>query len=106
MAVENLFWTAFTSLQRQIAIDRTRTIISQHGDLVDFRFFSDLSVVLTVEIPEARLDALYKALQSTLILDYFEALHSASQRERTLFINVSFPAGTGDLKVEVPSVPG
>jgi len=39
-------------------------------------------------------------------IDKFENLNSITKKERTVYLNITFNKGTGNIKIEVPSVPG
>ena len=63
-------------------------------------------MMLKIEIEEHKIDQLYDMLQNIIQLDKTEKLNSTSTKERVIFLNVSFTKGTGNLRIEVPSVPG
>ena len=104
--MQNVFWTAYSNQSRTAAISQLEEIISRYGYIVQFQPFSELSLSIQIEIAESRIDALYASLEKQMRLDAFEKLNSASDRERNLFLNVTFIKGSGDLKIEVPAVPG
>jgi len=52
------------------------------------------------------IDDLYNELIHNLGMDKFEPLNSNNKKERIIFLNITFSKGTGNLKIEVPSVPG
>lgn len=104
--MNNLFWTGYSNAPRHEGINEIQKIISRFGDVTDFKFFSDISVTLIIEIKEANVDDLFDNLGKLIAMDGFEYLNSKSQKERTIYLNISFAKGTGDLIIEVPSVPG
>jgi hypothetical protein len=104
--MENIFWSGFTNKERHAAIDEINRVISRHGDVVDIHLFSDISMSMTIEIEELKIDRLYEALSQPIGLEKFNPLNSNSKRERKIYLNITFTKGTGDLKIEVPSVPG
>ena len=101
-----LFWTGYSGSDRHSGIEVLRSVVSGHGDVVGFRMFSDLSIVLEVEIAEAALAALFAELGDHLMLDGLAPVASGSSRERTLFINIVFAGSSGKLSIETPAVPG
>ncbi len=104
--MENIFWTGFSDDERHAAIDKIQNVISKYGDVVDFHLFSDISISMTIEIDEFKIDKLYDELTKIIGVQQFEYLNSTSKAERKVYLNISFAKGTGNLKIEVPSVPG
>jgi hypothetical protein len=102
----NIFWTGYCKVNRFVAINKIEQIVSDYGSIVDFKQFSDISLSLNIEIEELNIDELYLALKSCMELKEFGELNSSSNRERTIFLNITFTQGTGDLKIEIPAVPG
>lgn len=104
--MENIFWTGYCNGERHSTINTIKDIIAQYGNTVGFTFFSDISITMTIEIEEFKIDALYRDLSKHMRLDDFEFLHSIALTERTVYLNLTFVQGTGKLMVEVPAVPG
>lgn len=104
--MENIFWTGFSDDERHSAINEIQSVISKYGDLVDVHFFSDISLTMTIEIEEFKIDKLYDELTKIIGVQKPEYLNSISNKKRTVYINITFAKGTGNLKIEVPSVPG
>lgn len=104
--MQNIFWTAYSDQERHAAINQIQSLVAQFGDLVDIRLFSDISITMTIEIAECKIDNLHHALANRLKIDAFALLDSSSTKERTIYLNISFLHATGDLKQEVPAVPG
>lgn len=98
--------TAYCKQKRLIAINEIEKIVSEYGYIVDFKPFSEISLILNIEIEELNIDKLYFALKSYMGMKDFEELRSHSNRERTVFLNITFVQGTGDLIIESPAVPG
>lgn len=104
--MENIFWSAYSNDERHSSITSIKKIIANYGDIVDFKLFSDITLNMTIEIEEYKIDKLYDELKGTLGIDKFEYLNSTLKRERTIYLNVTFNKSTGNMVVEVPSVPG
>ncbi len=102
----NIFLEGYCNDERHEGITEIQSIVSKYGDIVDFKFFSDISISIVIEIRECKIDKLYDDLIGNMGMKKFEYLNSISQKERTVFLNITFAKGTGDLKIEVPSVPG
>lgn len=104
--MNNIFWKGYSNNERHSTIRQIQRAVSAYGDVVDFILFSDFSISMTIEIVEANLDGLYDELRNIIGLEKSEHLHSVSQKERTLYLNITFTNATGNLKMEIPSVPG
>jgi len=105
-ARETIFWEGFCSNDRIIAMSEIEKIISTYGFILDFKQFSDISIAITIELEEANIQKLYFGLKNYLRLNDFETADSVSRKERTVFLHVTFTKGTGDLRIEIPAVPG
>ena len=104
--MENIFWTGYSTDERHAAINKIQRIVSNYGDIVDFNLFSDISLSMKIEIEELKINKLYDELSRNIGIDKFEYLNSIAKQERTVYLNITFKKGTGNLKIEVPSVPG
>ena len=104
--MENVFWTGFSESDWLSVIDKIRRVVSVYGSIVDVRLFSDISLNMTIEIEELKIDKLYEDLTHVITLQKPAYLNSISKRERTIYLNITFTKGTGNLRIEVPSVPG
>lgn len=104
--MKRFFYTAISREDRLSAIPQLEECINRLGAIVDFKFFSDLSISLIVEIEERNIKPLHEQLQKLLdISDHMEPV-SASEQECMLLLNITFSKGTGDMLVAVPAVPG
>ena len=83
-------------------------ISGSDGYILNFHMFSDLALSLSIEIPGNSIYQLHKALSTILNVSEFDPkdIRPASKKEWLIFVNISFGGGTGDLKKEVPAVPG
>lgn len=104
--MKNIFWTGFSNDERHSAISTITGIINKHGYLVDFKPFSDIALSMVIEVEEARIDTLYDDLAAILPMKPFDPLGSLSPRERTVYLNITFIQGRGDVTQEIPSIPG
>lgn len=104
--MENIFWTGLSDNERHSVIDKIQRIVSKYGDIVDVHLFSDVSLSMTIEIEEFKIDKLYDELTKILRVQRLKSLNSISKKERTIYLNITFSKGTGDLRIKVPSVPG
>ncbi|MFZ4464596.1 MAG: hypothetical protein ACOYN5_12160 [Bacteroidales bacterium] len=104
--MKRIFWTAYCYHERIAAIYEIETIINQYGVISDFKRFSDISISFIIELEDRKLDSLYIALQQYLKLNDFEKINSNSNNETVIYLNTTFIHGTGNLKIEIPAVPG
>lgn len=104
--MQTIFLTGYSNDERHSSMHIIQSVIAKHGNIVDFKFFSDISVTIVIEIEELKIDKLYDELKNNLVVDHFEYLNSLSKQERTVYLNISFTQGTGNLNVPVPAVPG
>ena len=104
--MENIFWTGYSYDERHSSMIAIQGVVAKYGDIVDINLFSDISLTMRIEIDEFKIDGLYDELSAIMGMDKFEKLHSISKKERTVYMNISFTRGTGNLIIEVPSVPG
>ncbi len=104
--MENIFWKGFSDDERHSTINKIQSVVSKYGYVIDAHFFSDISLSMTIEIEEFKIDKLYDEFTKILRFQMAEKLNSISKNERTVYLNITFAKGTGNLKIEVPSVPG
>lgn len=83
-----------------------KSIVTRYGNIVDFKLFSDISLTMVIEIEEFKIDKLYEELVNNIGIDKFEFLNSSSRKERTVYLNITFSKGSGNLIIEIPAVPG
>lgn len=104
--MNSLFWTGYSTNERHAVIQEVQQVISRYGDLVDVHFFSDVSLSLRIEIIECNIEPLYHALTQLIRMETSSQLTSTSKQEIIVLLNISFGRGTGNLKQEIPAVPG
>lgn len=104
--MENIYWTGYTNDERLASVSIIKEVVAHYGDIVDFKLFSDVSLTVVIEIDEFNIDKLYDELVQNIRMDKFEYLHSIAKKERTIYLNITFTKGTGNLIIEVPAVPG
>lgn len=97
--------------ERNQAIEKCRTsLLSNGGDLLDFKMFSDMLVNFIIEIPEKNIFNLQSTLeglnwQTELKLDE-NLLRDDCPSMIQGTMSVTFVSGTGDRKDVIPAVPG
>jgi len=86
----NIFLTGYCKDERHKAINEIQQLVALYGDIIDFKFFSDISLSMVIEIKEFKIDELYDDLRNKLGMNKFEYMNSISQKERTVCLNISF----------------
>ena len=107
--MNKLNWQIFSTQERNKAIDELKGIISKNdGYILNFNLFSDLALSLTIEIEENKILNLYAEINKSMkVLEAKpDHLDPNSEKEWWVLMNVSFSKGKGNLKVEIPNVPG
>ena len=102
-------WEIYSGGSRTAVIDQIKSLINEHdGAIMNFNMFSDVSIALLIEMEEGNLTAFYNDLSrvSTLEGNLPEELRQNSPKEWSIFLNVLFAEGKGELTIEVPKVPG
>ena len=104
-----IYWEAFATKERNLAIDIVKSVISNNdGFIVNFNMFSDLALTMTIELPENRIPSLYQDLLSLTIISQQppESINSGSNKDWWVLLNISFKQGEGNLRSDIPEVPG
>ncbi|MDN5201971.1 hypothetical protein QQ008_11370 [Fulvivirgaceae bacterium BMA10] len=106
--LRKLNWQAYTNGDRNKTIEEVKAIISNNdGCIMNFNMFSDLALSLSIEIEENKIPALHSTLSEILkVSGLKENVNPDSTKDWLIFINISFSSGKGELKREVPAVPG
>ncbi len=104
--IQNIFWSAYSLEERNVALNRIKEIINQYAFISHFQIFSDLSLSMTIEAEEDKINDLYLSLSTYLKLDEFDLILNPSNKERKVYLNITFAQGQGNLKTEIPEVPG
>lgn len=103
---QSIFWTAVTARDRITVIQDVENIIGKYGFITEFKEFSDLGINICIELGKNKLSELHQALKTALSINELQAISSEAPSELTVYLNISFLKGHGDLKIEVPAVPG
>lgn len=106
MAIQRLFWKAYTAKERYAALEELELAISKFGFIVDFHFFSHLSVSMEVDISAGKMAELKMCLEGILSLEAELPINMAADTPVILLLNVSFAHGSGQKRYDVPAVPG
>ncbi len=101
-----IFWSGVSGKPRFETIQDLESCINSYGYIEDFKEFSDLDMGLHIEVETKKYLLLLNQIKEVLHLDEPEELPDTSKESQSIMLHVSFLAGTGDLKIEVPGVPG
>jgi mRNA deadenylase 3'-5' endonuclease subunit Ccr4 len=106
---QTLNWQAYSSNNRNKVIDAVKGVISSSdGCIVNFNMFSDLAISISIEIEENGIEGLHQAFSSILNISDIELdkINIKSNKEWLVLLNISFNKGKGELKRNIPDVPG
>lgn len=104
-----LNWQAYSNKERIKIIESIKETISKSdGYIINFTLFSDLALSLNIEIEENKISDLHSELSKFIKISepLPDNLNLNSSKEWWILMNISFSKGKGDLKVEIPNVPG
>ncbi|MEM9982064.1 MAG: hypothetical protein AAF734_06180 [Bacteroidota bacterium] len=104
-----LNWHIYSHQERNAVINHLKAIISSaDGYIISSNFFSDIAMNLTVEIEERNIKTLHYLLSQEMSISKFDVntFDQASKKEWWIFLNINFGQGKGDLKINIPNVPG
>ena len=102
--IPRLYLTAICNSNRTEAISILEACIQKYGSIIDFSLFSDVSLALVIEISGENIPSMIQELESTLLFN--ESLDPLQSTNYHVFLNVTFTLGTGNLKHQIPEVPG
>jgi hypothetical protein len=104
--MKRFYWTGISHDERIKAISETTYIVDKYGIISTSNRFSDLSFNLMIEIEECKVNDLYINLKEILFMEDMESYLTDSRTDCVVFLSITFTKSTGDLKIEVPNVPG
>lgn len=102
-------WHASTMKDRMKIIEEIKSSISKNdGYIINFNMFSDLVLSLSIEIEEDKISGLYQGLSKIISISEQEPdnLNPNSRSDWWVLMNISFGRGKGNLRTEIPNVPG
>ncbi len=102
--MNNIFWKWYSNDDRHASINTIKSVVAKYGDMVEFKLFSDTSLTMVIEIEEYKINNLYSELTETIGIEKFTYLDSMSKRERSVYLNITFAKGTGNLIIQIPSL--
>lgn len=104
--MKRIYWTGFSKEDRTSGIIHIEEGIDNLGFIIDYKFFSDISVSLIIESEENKVEKLYQELLKIIAINDYEKFDTDSTKECTILLNITFAKSSGNLKIEVPAIPG
>src|ERR1035437_9968904 len=104
--MKRYYWNGISKDERIKSISEITTIVDRYASIINFQRFSDISLSLVIEIEKNKLNDLYKKLAEVMFIEGFDQILSDSTAECIILFNITFTKGTGDMKYEVPDIPG
>jgi hypothetical protein len=104
--LKRFYWKGICSEDRLKGISLIRDQINKYGFIIDYRFFSDISISMIIDIEERNIKSLYEDLIKLIKISDHHELTSDSKTECEILFSITFTEGTGNMTFEVPSVPG
>lgn len=106
--IGTIYWSGIYMHDRIKGMQEAEKIIDELGFITDFKLFSDLAISLVIEIDQDKVNALYHALTEKFRMNEFTDISEQKTGiiSQQIFFNISFTEGQGELKIEVPRVPG
>ena len=99
-----------TKEARSLAVERCKGIISQSGgDILDFKMFSNMSLVFQVEIDPSGVKSIVEVLKHAgwyVSLEPEEVSSIVSPQKLQGSVQITFANANGNMRIPVPTVPG
>lgn len=102
--MKKFYWSAISTDDRIKSISETSSIVDKFGIILNFFRSSDLSMGISIEIEEGKVNDLYINLKRILLIEGFDNNAEDSTKDCNILLNITFTKGTGDLEIEVPSI--
>lgn len=103
--MKKIYWSCFTNHDRTTMLREVEEIVNRHGYILDFRQYSDLTLVLCIEIMESKIEILYQDLSKSMRISVSDKTDLNDDKEYLLYLNITMP-GSGKHTIGVPAVPG
>lgn len=107
--LQKQYWEGYTNTERIEAISEIQRIISNnYGCIINFNRFSDMALSLMLEVEPDKVTILFEALNKYMTVTGLPEGYENKNtlKDITVFFNVTFGKGEGNLSIEVPQVPG
>ena len=104
--MKRFYWVGYCEQDRLSWTPQVARVINSYGAIVNTNFFSDLAISFIIEVSADQIQALYANLKEYIHLEDVNGFPASGSYECTVLLNLSFTNGSGNLKIETPSVPG
>ena len=105
--MKKFYWNGTCLEDRISGITRIRKVIDEYAVILTFKKYSDLSIGFLIEIEGMKIGTFHRQLKKIVeVADPKQFSPSDQRNSYLIFLNISFAKGTGDLKIDVPAVPG
>ena len=103
--MKKFYWKGICKDDRIRMISRINEIIEDHGAILNFQRFSDISLSMVIEVDPGKLLSLHEKLEAVMSLQTKQDISRAPAEGAILFLNVTFASGSGELEIEIPDIP-
>lgn len=100
------YFTGYNYLPRVQGISEIERAIGPYGAILDFKMYSDVVIAFEIEAEAAKVRSLYASLAAVMEMEPFEVAVPETGQEVLVLMQVTFSQGTGNMRHEVPAVPG
>jgi hypothetical protein len=104
--MKRFYWRGFSNEERAKAISDITSIIGSYAIILNSHMYSDLSLNLVLEIDENKIAPMYKKLIDVMRVDGYVENDNEAVRECIILFDITFIKSSGNLRIEVPAVPG
>jgi|GEM_PF-1594416 hypothetical protein len=107
--IKKLNLNGISTQDRHLTIDMIQEVIEKQGGiLLHHQMFSDVQISMMIEIKESNYLEFYAGLKEFIRISELDEtkINRDSVKECILYLNISFSKSKGDLKNEIPAVPG
>jgi hypothetical protein len=90
--------------ERTIGISKIQDSVNQYGSIIDFKFFSDISISFIIEISENKVKEMHTNLSDVISLSDLKIPPSESNNDCIILLNISFTKGSGNKRNEISDI--
>lgn len=100
------YFTGYNYQSRAQGIADITQAVGPWGAILDFKLFSDVVISFEIEVIAAQVHSLYASLAAVMEMEPFDVAVPETAQEVLVLMQVTFAKGTGNMRHEVPAVPG
>jgi hypothetical protein len=103
--MKTIYWNGFSNDDRFFAINDISLIINKYGLIANFLRSSDMSLGLSIEIEENKVNKLYHELEEKMHLTgKWDEIDHLSSKECLILLHLTFTNSTGELEIANPGL--